>query len=233
MHSPTRMRSVWAERLSRTGITTRPQWFPPEFDWVVGCTYRGVPTYIAPVSQRPSAATWRSTVRCSSRQAAIRGYGNLHIPANLVGGRRRRLSRERPACEDTEFCIRAGMSIPTHIGFSTRRCEFGTTSRRRGQASVTSSPAVTDEGLAKARVVVEQVGARDGLSDERRYVAHTLPTGVLKGLATLSHPGTRGGPSAPRRSSPGVSMTGIGYAWGRLGLAVRGSTRRHRLTLGR
>ena len=27
----------------------RPVWFPEEFDWVVGCTYRGMPTATAPV----------------------------------------------------------------------------------------------------------------------------------------------------------------------------------------
>ena len=28
---------------------SRPAWFPPEFDWVVGCTYRGLPEQRAPV----------------------------------------------------------------------------------------------------------------------------------------------------------------------------------------
>ena len=27
----------------------RPAWFPAEFDWVVGCTYRGVPEFAGPV----------------------------------------------------------------------------------------------------------------------------------------------------------------------------------------
>src|SRR5579863_1841290 len=29
--------------------TQRPSWFPAEFDWVVGCTYIGMPTHRAPV----------------------------------------------------------------------------------------------------------------------------------------------------------------------------------------
>ncbi len=29
--------------------TRRPQWFPPEFDWVFGCAYVGVPTELAPI----------------------------------------------------------------------------------------------------------------------------------------------------------------------------------------
>ena len=28
---------------------TRPRWFPPEFDWVVGCSYQGMPETRAPV----------------------------------------------------------------------------------------------------------------------------------------------------------------------------------------
>jgi cellulose synthase/poly-beta-1,6-N-acetylglucosamine synthase-like glycosyltransferase len=29
--------------------TRRPRWFPPEFDWVFGCAYVGVPTDLAPI----------------------------------------------------------------------------------------------------------------------------------------------------------------------------------------
>src|SRR5690606_16191546 len=28
---------------------TRPEWFPAEFEWVVGCTYKGMPTSAAPI----------------------------------------------------------------------------------------------------------------------------------------------------------------------------------------
>ncbi len=38
-------RPLWA-----TGA--RPRWFPEEFDWTVGCTYRGMPTGRAPDPQR-------------------------------------------------------------------------------------------------------------------------------------------------------------------------------------
>ncbi|MBO0686161.1 MAG: glycosyltransferase family 2 protein, partial [Candidatus Dormibacteraeota bacterium] len=34
----------------------RPDWFPPEFDWVFGCAYRGLPEVTAPVD-RPIGTT--------------------------------------------------------------------------------------------------------------------------------------------------------------------------------
>ena len=35
-------RPLWATR-------ARPRWFPEEFDWTVGCAYRGMPTGRAPI----------------------------------------------------------------------------------------------------------------------------------------------------------------------------------------
>lgn len=51
----------------------RPQWLPPEFDWVVGCSYRGLPESAGPVrnpiganmSLGPAWARSRGIRRCS------------------------------------------------------------------------------------------------------------------------------------------------------------------------
>ena len=34
---------AWAARSTPAWEGQRPAWFPPEFDWVIGCTYAGMP----------------------------------------------------------------------------------------------------------------------------------------------------------------------------------------------
>src|SRR5581483_7826900 len=36
-------------RIDPAWSTKRPRWFPEEFAWVVGCTYRGIPSHPSPV----------------------------------------------------------------------------------------------------------------------------------------------------------------------------------------
>ncbi len=51
--------------------TRRPSWFPEEFDWVVGCTYRGMPTSNAPVRNVIGA-------NMSIRRSALIAAGGFH-----------------------------------------------------------------------------------------------------------------------------------------------------------
>jgi GT2 family glycosyltransferase len=71
----------------------RPGWFPPEFDWVVGCSYRGQPDERAVVRNVIGA-------NMSFRRA----------PALDAGGFGEDLGRGAGAlplgCEETELCIR-------------------------------------------------------------------------------------------------------------------------------
>ena len=48
-----RRRRTWPRPSGRDG---RPRWFPPEFDWVVGCSYTGLPETVAPVRNLIGAA---------------------------------------------------------------------------------------------------------------------------------------------------------------------------------
>lgn len=51
--------------------TWRPRWFPPEFDWVFGCNYVGLPTEAAPVRRLIGAAM-------SVRATVLAGIGGFH-----------------------------------------------------------------------------------------------------------------------------------------------------------
>jgi GT2 family glycosyltransferase len=145
----------------------RPRWFPEEFDWVVGCTYRGMPR---------ERTTVRNLIGCnmSFRRDVFETIGGFRNGIGRVG--------TRPlGCEETELCIRASQhfqegqflyqpSARVSHRVPKNRARFGYF-RSRCYA----------EGLSKA-LVSQLVGAGDGLSSERTYTFRTLPQGVARGV---------------------------------------------------
>ncbi|MTD43047.1 glycosyltransferase [Conexibacter sp. W3-3-2] len=146
--------------------TARPAWFPPEFDWVVGCTFRGSPQ---------EAATVRNLIAANMtmRRDRFEQLGGFRTGFGKVG--------TRSAPEETDLCIRAGQRWPdaqwrfeptaavwhavpagrTEPRYFLRRCWL--------------------EGTGKAALAAH-VGSDAGTSTERDYVARTLPSGVLGGV---------------------------------------------------
>ncbi|MFI9052711.1 glycosyltransferase family 2 protein [Streptomyces sp. NPDC053427] len=182
----------------------RPVWFPAEFDWVVGCTYRGLP---------PGKVRVRNVLggNASFRRVAFDLVGGFTSGIGRDGGR-------RPlGGEETELCIRIGRTLPDavlliddraviHHRVPAARERFG---YFRGRAYA--------EGLSKA-LVTRSVGPRDGLAVERRYATRVLPAGVLRGLrdAALRRPGGAGRAGA---IVAGAAAAAGGYVWG----TVRGA----------
>ncbi|MGW4564318.1 glycosyltransferase [Streptomyces sp. NPDC004561] len=158
----------------------RPAWFPEEFDWVVGCTYRGLP---------PGRVRVRNVLggNASFRRTAFEAAGGFATGIGRDGDR-------RPlGCEETELCIRLTRARPDavlliddraviHHRVPEPREHFGYF-RTRAYA----------EGLSKA-LVARSVGADKGLESERRYTTRVLPAGVAHGLrdALLGRPGGAG-----------------------------------------
>jgi len=158
----------------------RPAWFPEEFDWVVGCTYKGLP---------PGRVRVRNVLggNASFRRTAFDAAGGF---ATGIG----RDGDKRPlGGEETELCIRLTRAIPDavlliddraviHHRVPAVREHFGYF-RTRTYA----------EGLSKA-LVARSVGADKGLESERRYTTRVLPAGVARGLrdAVLARPGGAG-----------------------------------------
>jgi cellulose synthase/poly-beta-1,6-N-acetylglucosamine synthase-like glycosyltransferase len=78
-------------------LTGRPAWFPAEFDWVVGCTYRGLPE---------TANRVRNLIGCnmSFRREVFQQVGGFRSGIGRIG--------LRPVgCEETELCIRLNQHI--------------------------------------------------------------------------------------------------------------------------
>ncbi|MCH9734868.1 MAG: glycosyltransferase [Actinomycetia bacterium] len=155
----------------------RPPWFPSEFDWVVGCSHRGLPVDPTPV---------RNLLGCnmSFRRTALDNVGGFNSAVGQVG-----TSLDR--CDETELCIRLNQKSPaslllldpgvkvrhwvsderTRPGYFLRRCFW--------------------EGLSKQRLSA-MVGSSDALSTERKYTFTVLPMGFARGLLeSVKSPGKR------------------------------------------
>ena len=149
--------------------TGRPRWFPPEFYWVVGCSYLGMPGPGAPVRNLIGA-------NMSFRREVFEISGGFRTD---VG----RNSDPRPfGGEETEFCIRVGQRSPDSVLVIENRATVShLVPRARCRFSYFTSRCFA-EGLSKAQVTTT-VGSTDGLSAERRYASRTLPRGVARGAA--------------------------------------------------
>ncbi|HTX27845.1 MAG TPA: glycosyltransferase family 2 protein [Streptosporangiaceae bacterium] len=172
--------------------TSRPRWFPPEFYWVVGCSYLGMPGPYVPVRNLIGA-------NMSFRREAFGIGGGFRTD---VG----RNSDERPfGCEETEFCIRLGQRSPGSVQFIENRAavsHFVPWARCRFSYFASRCYA---EGLSKAQITTT-VGGTDGLSSERHYTTRTLPAGIARGGADL----LRGDPWGAARAA--AIVVGLGAA---------------------
>jgi hypothetical protein len=183
----------------------RPRWLPREFDWVVGCSYLGMP-------ESPGAIRNPIGANMSMRTAAALEAGGFHSAVGRVGS--------PPAgCEETELAIRLtagkpgatiyytpGSAVDHHI--TPERVKFGYFLRR-----------CWHEGLSKA-TVVQLAGASAGLQSERRQVMLVIPRQVAGELGRF----LRGDLSALLRvwaAVGGLTAAMAGFLTGQLHYQVR------------
>jgi GT2 family glycosyltransferase len=148
-------------------LTDKPRWLPPEFYWVVGCSYRGLPKGIDAV-RNPIGANM------SMRTASALSAGGFHP---VVGRTRGKLQ----ACEETELAIRLSARQPGSIIVYTPAAavDHNVGSERANFSYFLSR--CWREGWSKA-TVVRLAGFRAGLKAERRHVIAELPSGMLREL---------------------------------------------------
>jgi glucosyl-dolichyl phosphate glucuronosyltransferase len=77
--------------------TSRPRWFPDEFDWAVGASYRGMPEHATTVRN-----VWSGNMLLS--RELFNAIGGFRADFGKVG------NRSRP--EDTDLCLRAAAARP-------------------------------------------------------------------------------------------------------------------------
>ena len=173
----------------------RPAWFPPEFDWVVGCSYLGQPT-------EPARVRNVFGVAMGFRRDVFALAGQFSIDVGRIGV-------TPTGCEETELCIRLAQRRPDAVirylpdvavthrvaasrvrpGYFLRRC-FG-------------------EGQSKARVSV-LVGADRALTTERAYIRRVLPKAFSRELRRFAR-GDLGGLAAATMMALGLFIAGCGY----------------------
>ncbi len=178
----------------------RPHWFPDEFGWVIGCTYRGLPD---------SPSRVRNLIGCnmSYRRGVLEELGGFRLGYG---------------CDETDFCIRLGQRWPTsELRYVPEAKAFHRVTPERARWRHFRTRCFF-EGGSKA-VVSWLVGSSDGLASERAYTFRTLPRGLAHGLRDAAQ-GDVAGLARAGAILAGLTFTTGGYVMGKV--AVREAAER-------
>jgi glycosyltransferase involved in cell wall biosynthesis len=173
----------------------KPDWFPAEFDWVVGCTHSGMPG-------QPETVRNLVGANMSFRRETLTEIGGFRHELGRVG--------TIPAgCEETDLCIRIGHRWPQgKIVYDPAAWVDHLVPPVRAELSYFLSRC-RGEGRSKA-ILAGLVGTDSGLEAERTYTTRTLPRGVLRGLGDAAR-GDLGGIGRAAAIVTGLLTTTLGY----------------------
>ncbi len=189
-------RPLWAE--------PPPAWFPPEFLWVVGCSYTGL----------PETGLVRNPLGCNMAFRA-----RAFLSAGMFNPAIGRLGSLPLGCEETEFCIRAtrvlagaqialvsGAEIDHHVpasratvSYLLRRCFF--------------------EGISKA--LVRGLGDQRSLDTERTYLRRALPARMRSSLRRVAGGHVAEGLGLLAALTGALTAAAAGYLTGVVAFRVR------------
>ena len=183
----------------------RPAWFPDEFLWVVGCSYRGLPMDGNRI-RNPIGANMSVRAEVAER---VGSWAEALGRGNGAAG----------TADETEFAVRAARSVEGgYWAFSDEAAVLHTVTPVRARWAYFVGRCRLEAG-AKA-VVATLVGTQDGLASERTYVVRSLPVGVLRGLRDAVR-GDHGGLLRAGAIVAGLGITAAEYGRLRLGAKVR------------
>lgn len=181
----------------------RPDWFPEEFYWVIGCSYKGMPEQIQSMRNLFGGCM-------VIRRDIFEQVGGFHTDIGRIG-------TIPLGCEETELCIRANQRNPDKsFVYDPGAKIYHKIPTKRTNWKYFRSRCYA-EGLSKA-MVAQLVGANSGLSAETNYTLKTLPAGVLRGLWDSIKGINLSGVSRASAIVLGFTTTVIGYLWGRIQL---------------
>lgn len=198
-----RMDPLWA--------TSRPRWFPPEFDWAVGVSYQGMPKSAEPVRN-----VWSNNM--AIRRQIFDMAGGFRDDFGKVG------KRSRP--EDTDLCLRTtkrdggGIWIYEPKAAADHRVPLERSTFRY------FTYRCFNEGWGKAALAALN-GMGESTSAERHYTRRVLPAALTRGLREVS----RGDTSGSLRSFAivaGFTVVMIGFIAAHVTLLVRATGVRRR-----
>jgi glycosyltransferase involved in cell wall biosynthesis len=174
---------------------SRPWWLVPEYDWVVGCSYVGLPIATSDVRNLIGA-------NMSFRHEVFKEVGGF---ADSLG----RIGTIPAGCEETELCIRVHSHEPTtrivyepaavvdhYVGADRLNLRYFLTRCYR-------------EGVSKAKVA-RLADNRRALATEKEYVCTALRHAAVRELR-------RGAIQNVGLIVTGVALAGVGFVKGRAG----------------
>jgi glycosyltransferase involved in cell wall biosynthesis len=149
----------------------RPRWFPEELDWIVGCSYKGLPerkTYV------------RNPIGCnmSFRKEIFEKVG--YFKAGIG-----RLGKNAMAGEEAELSLRILEKIPgSRIVYDPQVVVCHNVSKSRGNVWYLLKRSFY-EGLSKALVVNSKSNPSKALSTEDRYLRYLLKVAIPSKLRRI------------------------------------------------
>ena len=179
--------------------TSRPRWFPFEFDWVFGCSYAGMPTVRAPF---PSSHRGKSC-RASDGLRRVGGFHSVDF-------------------DDLDLCQRVAAAFgPNALVSAAAIVHHYVPAERVTWRYFWRRPMAVN----RAKVIAfDEMGDAANLTAELEFVARSLTAGLLREGRALLH---GDGFAAVRMVNMllGMTMAGVGHL---LGVADRRSSRRAR-----
>jgi GT2 family glycosyltransferase len=172
----------------------RPRWFPAEFDWVVGASFRGMPTVQSTVRN-----VWAENM--AVRTDVFRAVGGFRTDFGKVG--------LRSSPEDTDLCIR----MASHVAGARWVYAPETLAEHHVPAGRATFSYFLRRSYLEGRGKVEMaqlLGRQEKLQDELDYVRKTLPSGIAAGLWTATRHGQAGGLLKAGAIVAGVIAAGVG-----------------------
>jgi glycosyltransferase involved in cell wall biosynthesis len=197
--------------ISPRWLEGRPRWFPDEFQWVVGCTYAGMP-------ERDGAIRNPIGANMAVRRDVVEALGGFR--AGTGASRSDPLDAGAAGTDETEFAIRAQQSWPERKWVYVPSAAV---THRVPASRATWSffrARCRDEGRAKAALVGLR-GGRDALASERTYVRRTLPRAVSRGIADALLRRDPGGLGRAGAVIVGLVEAAMAYARARASVRLR------------
>ena len=179
----------------------RPKTFPPELDWIVGCTYAGLP-------ERASRVRNVIGANMSFRRAVFDAVGGFDPSMGRTA--------HRPlGCEETELCLRAQRRWPDGVIMYEPLARVRHAVAPARETWTYFLRRCYAEGLSKADVA-RLAGRSAGLQSERAYVTRVVPRAIARNaMSSIS----RRDPHLLGRAFrlvAGVAVTTAGYCAGSL-----------------
>ena len=181
----------------------RPSWFPEEFFWVIGASYRGMPEQVAPVRN-----VWSGSM--ALRRSDFEAVGGFREGFGKTG------NRSRP--EDTDLCLRVAEAAPGRTWMYAPAAVAGhKVPRVRATANFFFSRC-WHEGRGKAELA-DATGPA-ALTAERSYTRTILTRGMRDGVRKALRTGDFAALTQSAAIVGGLSAAAAGMVAGRLALTT-------------